>query len=113
SEAIKSGEQLSLRTPTNGTAKQITAHVASRLKVESINWNKQMLIAISGGLQKTTGYAVELRALNRKSGKLVVRWRLNAPTPGSAVEEVKTYPDLVILVDRFDGEVVFDPAPVK
>jgi hypothetical protein len=44
-----------------------------------------------------------------KDKKLVVNWKLNSPPPGSFVTQALTTPSLTILVDRFEGDVVFDP----
>jgi hypothetical protein len=54
-----------------------------------------------------------MKSLEAKAGKLVVHWQLNAPTPGTKVPQAPSYPDLMILVDRFDGDVVFAPPPAK
>jgi hypothetical protein len=70
-----------------------------------------MVVVISGGQQRTGGYSVEAKSLEVKDGKFIVRWKLNAPGPGSIVTQAITYPTLTILVDRFEGDVVFDPAP--
>jgi PrcB C-terminal len=110
---IKSVEQLSLVTPSNGSGVQITADLAQRLKVSAIDWKKQMVVVIYGGEQPTGGYNVELKSLDVKDGKLIVRWKLNRPGPDTVVTQARTYPTLVLLVDRFDGDVVFDPLPSK
>jgi hypothetical protein len=113
SVAIKSGNQLNLLTPTNATSEQITADFASRLKVDSIDWKKQMLVVIYGGEQPTSGYSVEMKSLEVKDGKLMVLWKLIPPAPDAIVAQSTTHPNLVILVDRFDGDIVFDPPPAK
>jgi hypothetical protein len=83
--------------------------LAKKLKVESIDWKKHMVVVVSGGRQPTGGYSVEVKDLEIKDGKLIVHWKLNAPAPGSFVTQVITTPTLTILVDRFEGDVVFDP----
>jgi PrcB C-terminal len=86
-----------------------TAELAKRLKVDGIDWKKQMVIVISGGQQRTGGYSVEAKSLEVKDKKLVVHWKLNVPD--GIVTQVISHPALTILVDRFEGDVVFDPAP--
>jgi hypothetical protein len=102
---IKSARQLSLKIPISGDAEPV---VARELKVAKIDWNKQMLIVISGGKQPTSGYSVELKSLRMKDGKLAISWKLNKRAPGTG-EAFTSYPCLAILVDRFEGELVFDP----
>lgn len=86
-----------------------TAELAKNLKVDAIDWKKQMVIVISGGSQRTGGYSVEAKSLEVKDGKLTVHWKLNVPT--GIVTQAFTHPTQTILVDRFEGDVVFDPAP--
>jgi len=104
---IKSAEQLGKLTNTD--ADKATANAAKMLKVDSIDWTKQMIIVISGGTQRTGGYSVEAKSLEKKDGKLIVNWKLNSPPPGSFVTQALTNPALSILVDRFEGDVVFEP----
>jgi hypothetical protein len=85
-----------------------TDRLAKTLKVDSIDWKKQMVIVISGGQRPTGGYSVELTSLEVKDKKLIVHWKLNVPT--GITPQVVTHPTLTVLVDRFDGDVVFDPA---
>jgi hypothetical protein len=110
---IKSVEQLSLVTPSNGNGAQITADLAYRFKVDAIDWKKHMVIVIYGGEQPTGGNRVELKSLDVKDGRLTVHWKLNRPAPDAIVTQTRTYPTLVLLVDRFEGDVAFDPAPPK
>jgi PrcB C-terminal len=88
-----------------------TAELAKRLKVDAIDWKKQMVIVISGGEQRTGGFSVEAKSLEVKDGKLIVHWKLNRPE--GFTTQVISHPALTILVDRFEGDVVFDPAAPK
>lgn len=106
--AIKSAEQLGkLR---NADPDKASADVAKLLKVDAIDWTKQMLIVIQGGSQRTGGYSVEAQTLEVKDGKLIVNWKLNTPAPGSIVTQGFTNPAQTILVDRFEGDITFSPA---
>src|SRR4051812_15327722 len=67
-----------------------TAELAKRLKVDSIDWKKQMVITISGGSRPTGGYSVEAKSLEVKDGKLIVHWKLNVPT--GIVTQAFTHP---------------------
>ena len=104
---INSAEQLGVLR--NVPADKASADVAKMLKVDKIDWEKQMLIIISGGTQRTGGYSVEATSLEVKSGNLIVHWKLNSPPPGSFVTQALTNPAQTILVERFAGEVSFDP----
>ena len=110
---IRSVEQLGQLQ--NVDADKASANLAKMLKVNAIDWKTQMVIAISGGSQPTGGYSVSVTSLQVKDGKLTVNWKLNRPAPGTIVTQAFTMPSLTILVDRFEGEVVFDPksAPGK
>lgn len=104
---IKSGDDLAKLQKID--ADKAAAQLAKQLKVDAIDWKKQMVICIQGGTQRTGGYSVEVKSLEVKDGKLIVNWKLNTPPPGSIVTQAFTNPALTILVDRFDGDVVFEP----
>ncbi len=104
---IKSAEQLAKLQNTD--ADKASASLVKTLKVEAIDWKKQMVIVIAGGTQRTGGYSVEVKSLEVKDGKLIVNWKLNTPAPGAIVTQALTNPALTILVDRFEGDVVFEP----
>ena len=111
--AIKNLQELNLAVPANGTAKEYEEILAKQLKVKKIDWDKQMVIVVFGGKQPTGGYSVELKSLEAKDKKLIVHWKLKSPGPDDIVTQAITYPELVLLVDRFDGQVAFDTAPKK
>lgn len=104
---IKSAEQLGKIQNTDPD--KATASLAKMLKVDSIDWKKQMVIVISGGTQRTGGYSVEAKSLEVKGDKLIVHWKLNTPAPGSFVTQAFTNPAQTILVDRFEGPVEYNP----
>jgi hypothetical protein len=104
---IKSAEHLGkLR---NADPDKASADVAKLLKVDAIDWKKQMLIVIQGGTQRTGGYSVDAKSVDVKDGTAIVHWKLNTPAPGSIVTQALTNPALTILVDRFEGDVSFNP----
>ena len=93
--------------------KQVTAATAKLLKVDGIDWKKQMLVVVTGGVQPTGGYAVEVTKAEVKDKVLTVHWKLNAPKPGALVTQALTHPGQVALLERFEGEVKFDPPAKK
>ncbi len=92
-----------------GAEQKASANFAKMLKVDAIDWKTQMVVVISGGTQRTGGYSVSATSLEVKDGKLTVNWKLNKPAQGSIVTQALTMPSLTILVDRFEGEVLFNP----
>jgi hypothetical protein len=110
---MRTAQELNLATPIGGKNDDITKITAGLLKVDSIDLKKQMVVVIFAGEKPTGGYSIEVKSLELKDKKLVVHWKLKAPGPDDIVTQAITYPELVLLVDRFDGEVVFDPDPPK
>lgn len=98
-----------LAKATGKPPEQAAALLAASLKVGEIDWDRQMVLIISGGVQRTGGYAVELQDIDVKDGALTVRWKLKTPAPGDIVTQALTHPALTLLVDRFDGPVRFEP----
>jgi hypothetical protein len=90
----------------------VTVDVAQLLKVKTIDWDKQMLVVAAAGKKPTGGYRVEVRSLSVKDKTLLVRWEVHSPAPDAVVTQAITYPAQMVLVERFDGPVKFDP-PAK
>ena len=90
----------------------VTTDVALLLKVKAIDWDKQMLVVATAGKKPTGGYRVEIRNLSVKDKMLLVRWEVHSPAPDAVVTQAITYPAQMVLVERFDGPVKFDP-PAK
>ena len=61
----------------------------------------------------TGGYSVTVNKLQADDKTLTVHWKLNTPKPGQPVTQAFTHPMQTLLVERFEGEVRFDPAPPK
>lgn len=87
--------------------------LAKQLKVPAIDWKTQMVVVVSGGVQRSGGFSVDLVGLTKKEKDLTVRWKLNRPKPGSPVTLALTHPTLLLLMDRFEGEIHFDPPSPK
>ena len=88
--------------------KSATADLAKALKVEDIDWTKQMLVVVSGGTHRTGGYRVEVTGLAIKDKTMTAKWTLHSPK--GIATAVITHPGEVVLVPKFAGKVVFDPA---
>ncbi len=87
-----------------------TALAAKMLKVKKIDWDKQMIVIVSGGTQPTGGYKVEVTDLKADDDTLTVHWKVVPPAPGQRVTQARSNPAETLLIQRFDGEVRFDPA---
>ncbi len=93
---------------------KVTADIAAAFKLPGIDWTKQMVIVVSGGPQPTGGYGIIAKSVEIKGNRLVVNWELLRPDPSSNVTQAFTHPTVTILVDRFDGDVEFNPkAPMR
>jgi hypothetical protein len=112
-QVLRTEAELNKAMPIGGKNYDITKKAAALLKVDAIDLKKQMVIVLYAGEKRTGGYSVELKSLEVKDKKLIVHWNLKSPGPDDIVTQAITHPELVLLVDRFDGEVVFDPAPPK
>jgi hypothetical protein len=84
--------------------------LAANLKMKAIDWDKQMVVIILAGAQRSGGYRIEVTGLKVEKGTLTVSWKLLAPA-GFATAAI-TYPSLAVLVPKHTGKVVFDP-PLK
>lgn len=80
---------------------------AKLLKVDKIEWTKQMLLAISAGTNATP-HEVRLVSLRADQGVLTVTWD-TVPKTGTGLSD----PRALVLVPRFDGEVRFVRAEKK
>jgi hypothetical protein len=108
---IRSGKELvaAQGDPAKGDEKTATENLAKALKLDGIDWTKQMVVVVSGGTRPTGGYSVEVLGAAAKGKKLVVSWKLNSPKPGDFVTQVVTHPVQTVVLPRFEGTVEFDP----
>jgi hypothetical protein len=110
-QVIRNPQELTkIMAGLGGNIDASTARVVKMLKVDKIDWNKQMLLILSGGTQRTGGYSVELTGLKVKGDELTVHWKLVAPRPGKRVTRAVSHPALTLLVERYDDTIRFDPA---
>jgi hypothetical protein len=86
-----------------------TTDAAKLLKVKDIDWSKQMLVVVAVGTRPTGGYRVEITSLRGKDKTLTVRWKLHSPAAGAITTQVITHPSQMVLVERWPGDVRFDP----
>lgn len=85
----------------------------TQFKVDKIDWETQMVVIATGGPKPTGGYSVEITGLTVAGKTLTVKWKLTSPEPGTIVSQAFTHPGQAVLVERFEGDVKFDPAAAK
>jgi hypothetical protein len=90
---------------------EAAARYAKALKVAAVDFDKQMVVGVSAGVQPGPGYRVEVVGVEKgeKGEGLTVRWRLHAPA--EAAEGAPTHPAAVALFGRTAGKVVFREEP--
>jgi len=81
--------------------------VEGLLKVPQINFDSQMLLVIQGGECRTGGFKVIFKSCEIKANQLQVHWQLQGPPPDAFVTQALTYPALIVLTEKYKGEVKF------
>lgn len=82
------------------------ARYKKALGVEAIDFTKQMVLGVSGGVQPA-GARVEVTRIEQDDkGQLTVTWKLHGPKTGAKAEKVE-HPAEVVLVERSAGAVRF------
>jgi len=87
------------------------ARYAKALKVDGIDFTKQMVVGVSGGVQPASGRVEITRAETDAGGKrLTVYWK---PHPAGKDERATgiAHPAEVVLLDRFAGDIRFQEEP--
>jgi PrcB C-terminal len=83
---------------------------ARALGVPVIDFERQMVVGVSAGVQPTEGYRVEIaRVEGGRDGKpgTTVVWRLLTPPADQQVAQALTHPAEVVLVENREGPVEF------
>ncbi len=86
---------------------EAAARYAKALKVDAVDYTKEMVIGVSGGVQPA-GTRVEVTSveMDAKAKTLTVSWRLHSPKLDKP-PEVIAHPAQVILVEHFTGDIRF------
>lgn len=84
--------------------RSVEAELAEFLKVGGIDWEEQMVVAVSAGRDSSTK-DLQFAPLQVSGDVLVVSF-----SPRRIRGFKRVTPKAVLLVERFDGEVRFDPA---
>ena len=110
---IRSEADFAKAVGAGNDAKAALDNLKMQMKVDQIDWQKQMLIVVTAGAQRTGGYRLEILGAFAKGDTLTVRWKLHAPKPTDFVTMAFTHPAETVLVESTAGKVVFDPPAPK
>lgn len=83
------------------------SYVQGLLKVPPISFDSQMLLIIQGGECRSGGFNVVFKSSEIKANKLLVHWQLQTPPPDAFVTQALTYPALIVLTEKYKGEIKF------
>ena len=100
--AILSNKAKSAKDPA--VQKEMQAELAKLLKVDAIDWSKQMALAVRGE-PGTKADRVRFESLKVENSTLTVAWKVIPRPPHAGPGS----PIALILVERFDGDVKFRP----
>ncbi|NBR06391.1 MAG: protease complex subunit PrcB family protein [Planctomycetes bacterium] len=76
-------------------------------KINAVNFESQMILVIQGGECRSGGFKVAFEKFDIKDASLLVIWKLESPPADAFVTQALTYPSLLLLVDKYQGEIVF------
>jgi hypothetical protein len=93
--------------------KRALAQYVKALRVDEIDFSRQMIVGVSGGVQES-GISVDvLRAeVDSKGTTMTIYWSLRPAAAGRKDVEIG-HPAEVVLVDQFEGDVQFKEEPAK
>jgi hypothetical protein len=104
-------EQAVVRTPQEfakvcNNSKDEARAILKALGVEDIDFRREMLLIVTGGVQLSTT-TVEVTGIDARERSMTVTWRINKPSREPAVRK-HTHPAQILVVPRFDGQVKFE-----
>lgn len=73
----------------------------------SVDFSQSIVVAIYMGEQKTSGYQILLRNVERKVKDVVVHFRFTEPPANSLTLQVTTQPFVLIRMDKPEGQIQF------
>jgi hypothetical protein len=91
--------------------KKATEELAKQFKVDTIDWTKQMVVVVSGGVKGTGGWKIDILSVVTPGKGATVTWQLDPPK--GVATQAFTHPSVMVLVDRVDGEVRFSNSAGK
>jgi hypothetical protein len=105
------GKQIVIRTEEDfKKAFPNLEQVKKSLKVESIDFTKQMLIHVTAGSRPTGGYRVNITKVQTDDTGKTLNVNYTVQAPMGFATQAFTHPGELVLVDRFEGDVKFTGA---
>jgi len=101
---IRNAEELA-KVSGQKDADKVKEQLTKLLKVDDIDWKKQMLVVVTAGVKPTGGFSVEIQGAQVRDKAATVAWKLS--TPKGIVTQAFTHPGQVALVARHEGKVTF------
>ena len=92
---------------THGTWQLIWTEHAGDSPLPTVDWDREMVVAVFVGPRPTNGYAVEIIDITRRAHDLVVRYREHLPTDQAALSRGGTSPYEIVAVPRDSSYVRF------
>jgi hypothetical protein len=89
------------------TRTQLANFVQKAFKLNQVDYDKQMLVVITGGTQPSGGFRVEVEKVVTRGKTTTIHWKLHPPK--DIATTVLTHPATVVLVDRLSGNIRFEP----
>lgn len=87
--------------------------VLKKLELQPINevdygvfYENNSLLLVYGGMQRTTGYKIDLKSVTLAKGKLEVLAELQGPGEGCLMGDAITYPAQLIAIQKMAGQDV-------
>src|SRR5262245_36688304 len=102
---IRSGEEYAKAIGTSENPQAALENLRKAMKID-VDWDKHMLIVVTGGVQPTGGYRVEIRDVKQTGETMAVHWKLHKPMPGTLTTSALTHPAEIVLVEKFAGKVI-------
>jgi hypothetical protein len=103
---IDRGEQVVARTAAEWDALW-RRHAAGR-PVPSVDFSRDMVVGVFLGSRPTSGFGVQITAVDRVADALVVKWAEQSPGPDQMAAQVMTAPSHIVTVARHTGPVRFE-----
>lgn len=86
----------------------IDALLAKSLNLAGVDFEKEMVVLIRSGMINAFGVNLSILSTEVEDGELTVNWQFKPYFGGAAPPDQPGNPSLVIVLDRFDGDVKFE-----
>ncbi len=95
-----------------GGKQQSVDNLLRALNVKGVDFRRNMLVFVSGGICRGPGHVVEITGIDQVNLTYVVHWALRSP-PLNPANANLSHPAKVLIVTRTEGPVRFDPPAIR